>query len=30
VVKGTRMSFAGLRKETDRDNVIAYLKQASQ
>ena len=26
-VKGTRMSFAGLRKESDRVNVIAYLKQ---
>ena len=24
-VKGTKMSFAGLRKEADRDNVIAYL-----
>lgn len=23
--KGTKMSFAGLRKEADRDNVIAYL-----
>lgn len=23
---GTKMSFAGLRKETDRANVIAYLK----
>ena len=29
-VKGTRMAFAGLRKEKDRHNVIAYLKQASQ
>lgn len=29
VVKGTRMSFAGLRKETDRDNIIAYLKKAA-
>ncbi len=26
VVKGTRMSFAGLRKQSDRDDVIAYLK----
>ena len=26
-VKGTRMSFAGLRKPQDRANVIAYLKQ---
>ena len=30
VVKGTRMSFAGLRKQTDRDNVIAYLKKAAK
>tara|TARA_X000000950_G_C13676814_1_gene562280 strand:- start:187 stop:594 length:408 start_codon:yes stop_codon:yes gene_type:complete len=29
-VKGTRMSFAGLRKEKDRHNVIEYMKQASQ
>ena len=29
-VKGTRMSFAGLRKEKDRHDVIAYLKQASE
>jgi cytochrome c len=25
-IKGTKMSFAGLRKPADRDNVIAYLK----
>lgn len=25
-----RMSFAGLRKESDRANVIAYLKQVTQ
>lgn len=25
-VKGTKMSFAGLKKEKDRDNLIAYLK----
>ena len=24
-IKGTRMSFAGLKKEADRANVIAYL-----
>ena len=30
VVKGTRMSFAGLRKQTDRDNIIAYLKKAAK
>ena len=29
-VKGTRMSFAGLRKEKDRHNVIEYMKQASK
>jgi cytochrome c len=26
VVSGTKMTFAGLRKEDERDNVIAYLK----
>ena len=25
-VKGTNMSFAGLKKESDRENLIAYLK----
>lgn len=29
-VKGGRMAFAGLRKQKDVDNVIAYLKQASK
>lgn len=29
LVKGTRMTFAGLKKQSDRDNVIAYLKQYS-
>ena len=28
-LKGTRMAFAGLKKEKDRANVIAYLKQYS-
>lgn len=28
-VKGTRMAFAGLKKEQDRQDVIAYLKQAT-
>ena len=29
-VKGTRMAFAGLRKEEDRANVIAYLNSYSK
>ena len=29
-VKGTRMAFAGLRKEEDRAKVIAYLKSYSK
>ena len=29
-VKGTRMSFAGLRKVKDRHDVIEYMKQASK
>ena len=29
MVKHTKMAFAGLKKEDDRDNVIAYLKQFS-
>lgn len=29
-VKGTKMAFAGLRKDADIANVIAYLKEASQ
>jgi cytochrome c2 len=29
-VKGTRMAFAGLKKDTDRADVIAYLKSFSQ
>ncbi len=28
-VRGTRMSFAGLRKAQDRADVIAYMKSAS-
>ena len=30
VVPGTKMSFAGLKKGPDRENVIAYLEQFSQ
>lgn len=30
VVKGTKMAFVGLKKEDDRDDVIAYLKQFSE
>ena len=29
-IKGNRMAFAGIRKEEDRANVIAYLKSATQ
>lgn len=29
-VKGTKMAFAGLRKENDIANVIAYLKEATK
>ena len=27
--KGTKMSFAGLKKDSDRANVIAYLRSLS-
>lgn len=30
MVPGTKMAFAGLRKEAQIENVIAYLKQATQ
>ncbi len=30
LVPKTRMAFAGLRKEDDREDVIAYLKQFSE
>ncbi len=30
VVKGTKMAFAGLRKEKDRADVIAYLMEHSE
>ena len=29
-VKGTRMAFAGLKKDADRANVIAYIKTFSK
>jgi cytochrome c len=29
VVPGTKMAFPGLKEEHDRDDVIAYLKQAT-
>ena len=29
-LKGTRMSFRGLKKQDDRDNVIAYIKEKSK
>jgi len=28
-IEGTKMSFAGLKKETDRANVILYLRSLS-
>ena len=29
-VPGTKMAFAGLKKKADRDNLIAYLKEATK
>jgi cytochrome c len=29
-VKGTKMAFAGLKKQKDRDDVIAYIIEASK
>lgn len=28
-IKGTRMNYRGLRKEKDRENLIAFLKEAT-
>ncbi len=30
LVKGTKMAFVGLKKEDDREDVIAYLKQFTE
>lgn len=30
LIKGTKMAFGGLKKEADRDNVIAYLMENSE
>ena len=30
MVKGTKMAFPGLKKEADRANLIAYLKEATK
>ena len=29
-IQGTRMAFAGLKKDADRANVIAYMKTFSK
>jgi cytochrome c len=29
-IKGTKMAFGGIKKEKDRENVIAYLKSFSE
>jgi cytochrome c2 len=29
-LKGTKMGFGGLKKQKDRDDVIAYLKSFSE
>ncbi|WFC95129.1 iso-1-cytochrome c [Malassezia brasiliensis] len=29
-IPGTKMAFAGLKKAKDRDNLVTYMKEASQ
>lgn len=29
-IKGTKMTFAGLKKQKDRDNLMAFLKEATK
>ncbi|MDA0681712.1 MAG: cytochrome c family protein [Proteobacteria bacterium] len=29
-LKGTKMTFAGLKKQSDRENLIAFLKEAAK
>lgn len=29
-VKGTKMTFAGLKKQSDKDNLMAFLKEAAK
>lgn len=29
-IKGTKMTFAGLKKQSDKDNLMAFLKEAAK
>lgn len=29
-IKGTKMTFAGLKKQSDKDNLMAFLKEATK